>query len=526
MTLHKPYHSVRVNPKFYDHPEDMRNNRGEHLLDLSANRAHFDHVLEGRNPETLAALNTLWNKTQNPQDSRITADEDQYPWLNPRSAARSAADLRAALNTAVSNLPHHEKTPFIDSIVDELTAPSTQYATQLAESYELAGRSRGESTNALENISEILQERIATIRRHKRALTHLLNLPNESDWAENLLAADIAAALKQNATHAAQTPAGAAKAMTHHPPSEAAEAIFIPLLRRLRQQADQAAPRVLDFYLADRPVQNEHMLQRLRELSSQSMQDDMAWQIKASIRERDRLTQDLTDETDPQRRVQLAERAILSAFQTYQAHQPGAHNSQYNNQNAHLQAAFNKAATGYTKKQRAQAAQLLADAINWRYQRETGNRHATPDAGEDPIISEIRHRQQELLGIEAKTRVSRATEKLAKAIAETNPARDMSATGIKQAAKSLSTMPSRWADLPTGVEFHDPDITLEYELSDRRITARLADLLHERAQSLKGQPSVRDLLRDPAHHRTMTRFLRPYGEQMRLNLMEYLLQQP
>ena len=62
MPVNKPYHAVRVNPKFYDHPEDMKDNRGDHWRDLSLNRAQFDHILEPTNHETLHALDALWEQ--------------------------------------------------------------------------------------------------------------------------------------------------------------------------------------------------------------------------------------------------------------------------------------------------------------------------------------------------------------------------------------------------------------------------------------------------------------------------------
>ena len=86
-------------------------------------------------------------------------------------------------------------------------------------------------------------------------------------------------------------------------------------------------------------------------------------------------------------------------------------------------------------------------------------------------------------------------------------------------------MPNRWNGYQEEVEFHDPELAAEYDLIEKRITERMAELLRERALTLRDQPSTRDLLRDPAHHRTMTRFLKPYSEQEHRNLLAHLLKE-
>lgn len=522
MAVHKPHHPVRVNPKYYDHPEHMKDNRGDHWRDLSLNRAQFDHILEHSNPDTLSALDRLWShKQKDPFYSTAElGDLDQYPWLNQQTALKAAADLRASVDTATASLPHYERTAFCESIVEELIDPFTGPVLQVAESY---GLTRNEDrTPAFDVLTKALDQGLREIQRHRRSLTDLLCKPNERDWTDHLRAAEIATTLNRTREQAADTIGRTAALVAAQPAAATAAAIFIPAIR-LTNQISRRTGNILQIYLNDNPdTHQDNIVRRVSELWSRHIQAETEHNLAATTAQQATLAQDLSEQTLLTPKANLCERAMLNAFQTYQGYQPGHRPPQH----LHLQSAFNEATAAYTPEQRREAAQIVAEAINWHFHKDI-NRQPVPaetkDELDDPLLTCLRRKRQELLRIEANSRLTRTTQELAQAIANTDQTANMSATGFNQAREALSHMPNRWNGYQGHVEFQDPEMAAEYELTGQRITERIAELLRERPLILRAQPSTRDLLRDPAHNRTMSRFLKPYDDETKRNLMAHLL---
>ena len=427
MAVNKPYHAVRVNPKFYEHPEDMKDNRGDHWRDLSINRAQFDHILERTNPETLCALDALWGQEQEDpfHPNAEISDMGHYPWMNLRTAVSTAAGLRTAVDTATAKLPHHERAAFCESIVEELTNPFTKPVLQLSSSY---GLTRKEDRNPAFNVLiQALQKGLREIQRHRRALTDLLAKPDERDWTEQLRAADIAATLNRTHQQATDTLGRAAALIAAEPAAVAADAIFTPAIRRNNQMSKRTG-NILEIYLNENPqTHQDHIVRQVSELCSRSMQAETERNLTAMATQRENLAQELDQQTRLAPKANLCERAMLDAFQAYQGYQPGRRTPQH----LHLQDAFNEATEGYTPEQRSDAAHIVAQAINWRLHKET-NSQTLPAGLEDQVINSLRRKKQELLRIEANSRLSRATHQMATAIASTDPNADMSATGYDQ----------------------------------------------------------------------------------------------
>ena len=517
MAVNKPYHPVNVNPRFYDHPEGMKTNRGDHIRDLSFNRAIFDHVLETRNPHALTSLDALWGLKPGPEPILELDDKERYPWLNRPTAVKTAADIRAAITAATANLPHYEQTPFVETIIDELIGPFSRPLQEITYAYTIAREN--DRTDAVIALVDALDEGRRNIRRGKRALTELFNRHDQRDWTEDLVAADIADALKHTVDNVPIALASAAVTVTRHTAQEAAEVIFNPPLRSLAYRTEATAT-ALDLYFRENDTTEDNIVKTVRDLSVKGVLESMALAVASIEEEKRKLATTLTEDTNQASRAKTTEQAILAAFRLYQEH--NINNRELNSK--HQERAFNAATAGYTPKQRKEAARILAEAVNWQAHRAVDNwrtlklvtnRDTSLPRQQDSIIKEYRERQYEILCTEQSAKVEQATKELANAL-------EMSETTTIDKRQPLKSLPPLWQDLPVTPDSQDHGLANEYETLTSRITERLTIVLLEHAAKLRGHPSVRELLRDPAYHQAMTRFLKPYDEQTRRNLLAQL----
>ena len=501
--------------------ETKANRRVE--IDLSTNRAIFDNYLETRHPDTLTALDELWNVASKFEidSNAVAAHPERYPWFNPDTAHQSIKYLRQAVQMSTVAIPHYAKSAFTTRLTDDLTAPYTRTLQDLLYTYQTAHAPYPDAELALIELKKVLKEQLKPVWKNYRDIHNKLDQPDQRDWTESLLNVQLFHNLKELACTAAVVLHEAAAAIDHHSAETIAQTVYAPLHDRIELNATKTTSPLTAYMLLHPDTPADQITRRVHDLTKRNMQAEVRSQRAEVSARQENFAQQLRHQT----RLATADimHELLEVLQTHQTYP--ANPCPSNNDWSHLAAALNTATQSCSEEQKLEAATTVANVINhpgtrWR-QNPDQPTVPQPYANIDDTMAQLHWEAVQVLRSDALDQHREQTNLLAGAIASGN--QELASQCTQKAKLIRRQADTCGANRHIPFDFSDPENKRQYESLNLQVTARIIELLDKLADQLKHGPTFRNLLKDPAYNRTLERFLKQYLEEDRYVVLEQML---